>query len=71
MAIHFIGEMIRALVEDGVIVLTTRRGHLSIAANRIATLSLPLPPTLRDAVRERMEHQSSAARKIVGLRYGS
>ena len=68
----FIGEMMRGLVEDGVIALNDgERGQLMMDADRIGTLPLPLPPTLRDAVRERMENQSSAARKIcVGLATG-
>jgi tetratricopeptide (TPR) repeat protein len=66
---YFIGEMIRGLMDQGVIVLPDpeKRGHITIDAHAIAESSLPVPSSIRDAIRERLTPLTADARHLVGV----
>jgi tetratricopeptide (TPR) repeat protein len=68
----FIGEMIRGLVDDGVIEMNEgHRGRITASPESIPVLPLPLPTTLREFVRERLDLQSEAAQSVcLGLAIG-
>ncbi len=66
---YFIGEMIRGLMDQGVIDLPDpeKRGHITLDAHAIAESRLPVPASIRDAIRERLNPLSHDARLLVGV----
>jgi tetratricopeptide (TPR) repeat protein len=65
----FIGEMIRGLIEEGVIVHGEdgARGRISLDSKAIMESSLPVPKSIREAIKERLAPLSDDARTIVGV----
>ncbi len=66
---YFIGEMIRGLMDEEVILPGPehQRGRITLDATAIAESTLPVPSSIRDAIRERLEPLSTAARAVVGV----
>jgi len=62
---HFIGEMVRGLVEEGVIRATTEGYVLDLAD--VSRVRLPIPASIRDALRERLSGLSANARRAAQL----
>jgi tetratricopeptide (TPR) repeat protein len=65
----FIGEMIRGLMDEEVITLGAdgQRGRITLDATAIAESRLPIPTSIRDAIRERLSPLSPAARGVIGV----
>ncbi len=62
---YFIAEMIRGLVEEGVIQLKAEGGYqLMLSPEEVTRAKLPLPSNIREALRERIEPLSEQAKKI-------
>ena len=62
---HFIGEMVRGLVEEGVIRASDDGYVLDLAD--VSRVRLPIPTSIRDALRERLAGLSDAARRAAQL----
>ena len=65
----FIREMIRGLIEQGVIVRGQdgERGSIALDLQSIATSTLPVPVSIRDAIKERLKPMGAVARSLVGV----
>ena len=59
---HFISEMIRGLVEEGVILEQGARFNLELTD--VSRVRLPIPKDIREALRERLKDLSEGARQI-------
>jgi tetratricopeptide (TPR) repeat protein len=65
---YFIAEMIRGLVEEGVIFRNEEDHYcLGLSLEEITRTSLPLPSNIREALRERIEPLSSRAKHIAQM----
>jgi len=66
---YFIGEMIRGLMDEGVIVIgqANKRGRITLDSSAISESSLPIPTSIRDAIRERLGPLSPEARRVIGV----
>ena len=66
---YFIGEMIRGLIDEAVIEIgqNGRRGRITLDATAIAQSRLPVPASIRDAIRERLSPLSPDARSVMGV----
>ena len=62
----FVTEMIRGLLEQGVVVVEEggARARLELGAQAVSELVLPVPRTLRDIIRKRLAPMSTAARRV-------
>jgi len=65
----FIREMIRGLIEQGVIVRGEdgARGSITIDVQSIAASTLPVPTSIRDAIKDRLSPLGDLARSLVGV----
>jgi tetratricopeptide (TPR) repeat protein len=65
----FIREMIRGLIEQGVIVREKdgSRGTITLDAQSIANSMLPVPASIRDAIKDRLKPMGDVARSLVGV----
>ena len=65
----FIREMIRGLIEQGVIVRgrAGERGSIALDLQSIATSTLPVPVSIRDAIKDRLKPMGEVARSLVGV----
>jgi tetratricopeptide (TPR) repeat protein len=62
---HFIVEMIRGLVDEGVIHMNSEGEFtLGLELSEVTHTKLPLPSTIREALRERLEPLSARARAV-------
>jgi len=59
---HFISEMIRGLVEEGVILAEGARFNLELTD--VSRVRLPIPKDIREALRERLKDLSEGARLV-------
>ena len=65
---YFIAEMIRGLVDEGVIKPREDGGYeLCLTLEEVTRTNLPLPTSIRDALRERIEPLSTRAKHIARL----
>jgi len=66
---YFIGEMIRVLLEEGVIIAGEpgERGSITLDDAAINESPLPVPSSIRDAIRERLAPLSSDARQLMSV----
>ena len=65
----FIREMIRGLIEQGVIARGQdgERGTIALDLQSIATSTLPVPVSIRDAIKERLKPLGDVAQSLVGV----
>jgi tetratricopeptide (TPR) repeat protein len=65
----FIREMLRGLIEEGVIERgeDNRRGRITLDAQAISESTLPVPASIRDAIKERVAPLSVEAKKLMGV----
>ena len=65
----FIREMIRGLIDQGVIVRGKdgSRGSITIDTKSINASTLPVPTSIRDAIKDRLTPLSDLARSLVGV----
>jgi len=65
----FIREMIRGLIDQGVIKRGKdgARGSITIDAQSIAASTLPVPASIRDAIKDRLTPMGDLARSLVGV----
>lgn len=64
---HFIGEMIRGLVEQGVIRRDDEGWGLSVDITDLSQTRLPVPASIRDALQQRLRALTPGARQLAGL----
>jgi len=65
---YFIAEMIRGLVEEGIIALQEDNSYrLTLSPEEVTRTKLPLPSNIREALRERVEPLSEDARRIASM----
>lgn len=57
----FVTDMLRTLLDEGVLVTHGDRLKVEVAADRLASGDLPMPPSLRDALLERLSPLPTAA----------
>ncbi|MDP6933594.1 MAG: tetratricopeptide repeat protein, partial [Myxococcota bacterium] len=64
---HFIGEMIRGLMDEGVLVSGDESSAAHIAIEDAARTPLPVPESIRAALRDRLSLLSQRAKPVMGL----
>jgi tetratricopeptide (TPR) repeat protein len=66
---YFISEMLRGLMEQGVISVSSEkeRGRITLDAHAIAESSLPIPASIREAIIERLRPLTVDARHLLGV----
>ncbi|MCB9764031.1 MAG: protein kinase [Alphaproteobacteria bacterium] len=64
---HFIGEMIRGLVEEGVIREGDDGYELMLDISDVSRATLPIPATIRDVLKERLAHLNPAALRAASV----
>jgi len=65
----FIREMFRGLLDEGVIVRGEggKRGHITLSATEISESTLPVPTSIREAIKERVAPLSHVATVLVNV----